>query len=91
LAAITIGAIEHTEAFLLTKNILDHFKNQSNDELMKHIILLSSTAEERYVNFMKTYQSFVQRLPLKLIASYISFTPEFEYHSQKNSFKIRDN
>lgn len=44
----------------------------------KRIIgLLSATAEQRYTNFTDTYPSLVQRLPLKLIASYIGVTPEY--------------
>lgn len=41
------------------------------------IALLASTAEERYTEFTKIYPSLVQRLPLKLIASYIGITPEY--------------
>ncbi|MGH1438331.1 MAG: Crp/Fnr family transcriptional regulator [Lewinella sp.] len=39
--------------------------------------LLSATAEERYMSFTQTYPTLVQRLPLKLIASYIGITPEY--------------
>lgn len=41
------------------------------------IALLSATAEERYIEFTSTYPKLVQRLPLKLIASYIGITPEY--------------
>lgn len=41
------------------------------------IALLSATAEERYIEFTSTYPMLVQRLPLKLIASYIGITPEY--------------
>lgn len=38
---------------------------------------LSLTADERYLNFRKTYPHLEQRVPLKLIASYLGITPEF--------------
>jgi CRP-like cAMP-binding protein len=41
------------------------------------IQLLSATAEERYISFIETYPSLVQRLPVKLIASYLNISPEF--------------
>jgi hypothetical protein len=41
------------------------------------IAMLSATAEERYIGFTETYPTLVQRLPLKLIASYIGITPEY--------------
>jgi CRP-like cAMP-binding protein len=37
---------------------------------------LSKTAEERYLNFLKTYPLFVRRLPQKYIASYLGITPQ---------------
>lgn len=38
--------------------------------------LLASDAETRYLDFVETYPSLVQRLPQKLIASYLGITPE---------------
>lgn len=38
---------------------------------------ISSTAEERYVNFTKQYSSLANRLPNTQIASYLGITPEF--------------
>jgi CRP-like cAMP-binding protein len=37
---------------------------------------LSTTAEERYHSFLKTYPSLTQRLPQHMIASYLGITPE---------------
>src|SRR5690348_12977222 len=37
---------------------------------------MSSTAEERYFDFMKTYPSLAQRIPQHMIASYLGITPE---------------
>ena len=40
------------------------------------IQLLSATAEERYITFVKTYPNLIQRVPQKMIASYLGITPE---------------
>ncbi len=40
------------------------------------IDLLASSGEERYLRFIKTYPGLMQRLPQKLIASYLGVTPE---------------
>ncbi|QNM86117.1 Crp/Fnr family transcriptional regulator [Polaribacter pectinis] len=40
------------------------------------IMLMSYSAKERYQHFIKTYPSITQRVPLKLVASYLGITPE---------------
>jgi CRP/FNR family transcriptional regulator, anaerobic regulatory protein len=40
------------------------------------IQLLSANAEERYSSFVTTYPNLVQRVPQKMIASYLGITPE---------------
>ena len=40
------------------------------------IMLMSATASERYASFIETYPSIVQRVPQKMIASYLGITPE---------------
>jgi CRP-like cAMP-binding protein len=40
------------------------------------IMLMSATALERYQHFIKTYPDIVQRVPQKMIASYLGITPE---------------
>ena len=40
------------------------------------IQLLSASAEERYSSFVSTYPNLVQRVPQKMIASYLGITPE---------------
>jgi len=37
---------------------------------------LSSTAEERYKDFLETYPSIAQRVPQHMLASYLGITPE---------------
>ena len=40
------------------------------------IMLMSATAQERYEHFLETYPQIVQRVPQKMIASYLGITPE---------------
>lgn len=46
---------------------------------------LSKTADERYREFTQQYQDISQRVPLKIIASYLGISPEFlsKIRSQK--------
>jgi CRP-like cAMP-binding protein len=45
--------------------------------LQKRIIMLmSATLQERYLDFVETYPDIVQRVPQKMIASYLGVTPE---------------
>lgn len=89
---LTIEAIEDSEIYVLSKSDFKDFENLEKIELIdmatkfrnnliasnKRIVgLLSATAEQRYVDFTETYPTLVQRLPLKLIASYIGVTPEY--------------
>lgn len=37
---------------------------------------LSASAEERYLNFIKNYPAFAQRIPQRHIASYLGITPQ---------------
>ena len=39
--------------------------------------MISSTAEERYLSFLRQYPALSQRLPNTQIASYLGITPEF--------------
>ena len=91
-STIFIEAVEYSEIQLLHIDDLDNLKVFSKEELInqsktlvRNIIasnqriklLLSSTAEERYLDFIETYPALLQRLPLKSIASYIGVTPEY--------------
>ncbi len=40
------------------------------------IMLLSAPAIERYEHFIQTYPDIVQRVPQKMIASYLGITPQ---------------
>lgn len=89
---IFIDAIEDTEFLKISKSALyglvksdNSALKEQNLKLTRNLIsvnrrligLLSSTAEERYIEFLQTYPTMAQRLPLKLIASYIGITPEY--------------
>ncbi len=91
-AAVTIAAIEDSEVLLMDRSLHERAKSMPQEDLLQYlkitqnniialnkrlILLLSSTAQERYLDFITTYPSLVQRLPLKLIASYLGITPEF--------------
>lgn len=89
---ICIEAIEDSEVTLISKSEFNNISQLEKSELIeiaikfrnnliatnKRIIgLLSATAEQRYTDFTLLYPTLVQRLPLKLIASYIGVTPEY--------------
>jgi CRP-like cAMP-binding protein len=58
-------------------NMNKQFRNSLIASNKRLIGLLSSTAQQRYAEFTNTYPTLVQRLPLKLVASYIGVTPEY--------------
>jgi CRP-like cAMP-binding protein len=91
-ATMYIEAIEDTEAIVIDRSYMDRAEHLEKEMLLQQkktltnniialnkrlIMLLSSTAEERYLDFMATYPTLLQRLPLKLIASYLGMTPEY--------------
>lgn len=46
-------------------------------QLQKRIVqLLSGTAEERYLDFIKTYPDILMRVPQTMVASYLGIAPE---------------
>jgi len=96
---LTIDAMEDTTIFELPKSKLEELfitvpkfekffriimQNSYVREQLRTIQNLSVTAEERYINFVKKYPQFIQRLPQKQIASYLGITPEFLSVIRKN-------
>lgn len=51
------------------------------------IMLMSASAIERYEEFVKTYPDIVQRVPQKMIASYLGITPEALSYAKKQRLK----
>ncbi|MEM9936439.1 MAG: Crp/Fnr family transcriptional regulator, partial [Bacteroidota bacterium] len=76
-----IDALEDS-LVLVSEKVMDvkpDFKRIVNrmDTLQKRVImLLSASASERYEDFIKTYPDIVQRVPQKMIASYLGITPQ---------------
>ena len=79
-----IDAVEASEVAVIEKNVkrdaTPHtFKMvvQCMTDLQKRVIMLmSESAIERYTHFEKTYPELLQRLPQRMIASYVGITPE---------------
>tara|TARA_R110002126_G_scaffold206886_1_gene354001 strand:+ start:33395 stop:33868 length:474 start_codon:yes stop_codon:yes gene_type:complete len=51
------------------------------------IMLMSSSAIERYEHFIETYSDIVQRVPQRMIASYLGVTPETLSAAKKDWYK----
>ena len=92
---IFIEAVENSVLHCFDKNVMINTNSMSRAELEimseklrnnaisktnRLISLLSSSSEERYHEFLQTYPDLIQRLPLKLIASYLGMTPEHLSH-----------
>lgn len=76
-----IDALEDSELEITSIEKVDDFMPQKLlnrlGVLQKRIIMLqSATAIERYEHFENTYPNIVQRVPQKMIASYLGITPE---------------
>ncbi|MHA4893996.1 Crp/Fnr family transcriptional regulator [Pedobacter sp. PWIIR3] len=86
-----IDAIEATKAVLVHKDFMNdaakhvpcmhdlnhNMLNNSIRFMQKRInMLLSATAEERYLNFITLYPNLTLRVPQWMIASYLGITPE---------------
>ena len=86
-----IDAIEETEVLILSPEYFDFIGekqpsvfSRQNVLLHNHISslqkrinqLLGATAEERYLDFLKTYPSIFERVPQWMVASYLGITPE---------------
>ncbi len=66
---------------ILTQKAYVYFQRRIIDNL-------SLTAKEKYLNFVKQYPQFEQRVPQYMMASYLGFTPEFLSKIRKEiSFK----
>jgi len=48
---------------------------------------MSSSAIERYENFIETYPNITQRVPQKMIASFLGVTPETLSAAKKDWYK----
>lgn len=76
-----IEALEDSEVIVHQKKIETETDTESLikriNVLQKRVIMLmSSAAIERYQHFIETYSDIVQRVPQRMIASYLGVTPE---------------
>jgi CRP-like cAMP-binding protein len=76
-----IEALEDSEVLVQEKSIENEINPKSLlkriNVLQKRVIMLmSSSAIERYQKFIETYSDITQRVPQRMIASYLGVTPE---------------
>ncbi|RYE09914.1 MAG: Crp/Fnr family transcriptional regulator [Hyphomicrobiales bacterium] len=86
-----IDSVEVTKAVIMTKDFMNEAAkhvtcmNDLNNKMLNNAIrfmqkrinmLLSATAEERYLNFITLYPNLTLRVPQWMIASYLGITPE---------------
>lgn len=76
-----IDAVEDSTAIQIEKRAFDNHDTQKLIKrlgVLQHriIMLMSASAIERYEHFIKTYPDIVERVPQKMIASYLGITPE---------------
>jgi len=91
-ATYFIQALEYTEVLQLSKNDLEAlYKNVPKFERFFRLIIqnafiaqqkrinqnLSLSAEQKYLDFIKTYPQMEQRIPQKQISAYLGITPVF--------------
>ena len=77
-----IDAIENSVITVTDKEVSK--QNSNNNSLFNRlavlqkriIMLMSSSAIERYQHFVETYPGIIQRVPQKMVASYLGITPE---------------
>ena len=90
-ATYNIDALEDSELVLISKAAQDEILKQipayevytrlqvtgAYMAMQKRLTsMLSQTLEERYINLTKLYPSLMQRVPQRMIASYMGLTPE---------------
>lgn len=85
-----IDALENTEALMFNKDSIDTSKLPLDSVLNEFsrllksfgvlqrrvIMLMSAPAMLRYEHFLETYPQIVNRIPQRMIASYLGITPE---------------
>lgn len=86
-----IDAIENSSVILIDQKFMEkalevspQFRNYNEILLQNHVrhlqnrinLLISASAEERYMNFIKLYSDLTLRVPQWMIASYLGIAPE---------------
>lgn len=62
--------------FKLEQDRADQFIKRLSVLQKRIVMLMSNNAIERYEHFIETYPQILQRVPQKMIASYLGITPE---------------
>lgn len=89
-AVLHIDALEDTEAIAFNKDSIDTSKLPMDTVLKEFfrllkrvsvlqrrvIMLMSAPAKSRYEHFLETYPQIINRVPQRMIASYLGITPE---------------
>lgn len=90
-STLNIQAIEDSDVVMFDQGFLEQamctspaFTNFNERLLQNHIrqlqnrinLLLSASAEKRYLSFVETYYDLTTRIPQWMIASYLGITPE---------------
>ncbi|WP_276133260.1 Crp/Fnr family transcriptional regulator [Polluticoccus soli] len=86
-AELFIDALEDSEVEVFNSELFSQFNEHNHNAIMRLlkrnyvlqkriIMLMSATLQERYLDFIETYPDIVQRVPQKMIASYLGVTPE---------------
>lgn len=90
-AFLCVEALEDSEIEILDGNVYDRTLEMNIEILSREvgrlikrinvlqkriIMMMSATAEARYEDFLHTYPQVAQRVPQKMIASYLGITPE---------------
>lgn len=101
-ARFNLDAIEDSEVLLINKGDFDQickklpdFNNMVHEIIQKSFIasqnriqsVISYTAEEKYLDFVKKYPDFAMRVPQHMIASYLGVTAETLSRVRKVSAK----
>lgn len=67
---------QFSQDLAIARSTLEQLHKKINAFRNRIILLLSATAEERYEHFIDTYPNLANRVPLRMIASYLGITPE---------------
>lgn len=70
--SIIIQREKNIEAITNQQKLINRLETLQN----RIIMLMSASAIQRYEHFIETYPDIVQRVPQKMIASYLGITPE---------------
>ena len=83
-AELYMDALEDTQALVGDKASIPHLNADQSEKLFRRmyvlqqrvLMLMSASAADRYLHFTQTYPDIIQRVPQRLIASYLGITPE---------------